>query len=89
MLFSRSNRAPAIAVSSSEGFCLDGEFWAILVIAAMIADERRVAGLYCWQLLLASSRREVVEVGEKQKVIPDTIRRCGIGGSESRLAGAR
>ena len=44
VLLSRSNRAPAIAVSSSEGFCRDGELWAILLIAAMIADERRVAG---------------------------------------------
>lgn len=44
MLLSRSKRAPAIAVSSSEGFCLDGELMAILLIAAMIADERRVAG---------------------------------------------
>lgn len=47
VLLSRSNRAPAIADSSSEGFCLDGELGAILLRAAMIADERRVAGLYC------------------------------------------
>lgn len=37
MLLSRSKRAPAIAVSSSEGFCLDGELRAILLIAAIFA----------------------------------------------------
>lgn len=41
MLLSKSKRAPAIAVSSSEGFCLDGELLAILLTAAMIADEQR------------------------------------------------
>lgn len=39
MLLSKSKRAPAIAVSSSEGFCLDGELAATLLIAAMIAGD--------------------------------------------------
>lgn len=39
VLLSKSKRAPAIAVSSSEGFCLDGELTAILLIAAMIAGD--------------------------------------------------
>lgn len=39
VLLSKSNRAPPIADSSSEGFCLDGELTAILLIAAMV-DER-------------------------------------------------
>lgn len=38
MLLSRSNRAPAIAVSSSEGFCRDGELRAILLTAAMVSN---------------------------------------------------
>lgn len=44
MLLSKSKRAPAIAFSSSEGFCLEGELRAILLIAAIFADERRIAG---------------------------------------------
>lgn len=39
MLLSRSKRAPAIAFSSSEGFCRDGELRAILLMAAMIASD--------------------------------------------------
>jgi hypothetical protein len=38
-LLSRSKRAPAIAVSSSEGFCRDGELGAILLMAAIIASD--------------------------------------------------
>lgn len=39
VLLSRSKRAPAIAVSSSEGFCRDGELGAILLMAAIIASD--------------------------------------------------
>jgi hypothetical protein len=39
VLLSRSKRAPAIAVSSSEGFCRDGELEAILLMAAIIASD--------------------------------------------------
>lgn len=41
VLLSKSNRAPPIAVSSSEGFCLDGELTAILLIAAMFDEGGR------------------------------------------------
>ena len=45
-LLSRSKRAPAIAVSSSEGLCRDGELRAILLMAAMIASDEVLR--MCW-----------------------------------------
>ena len=38
VLLSRSNRAPAMEVSSSEGLCRDGELRAILLTAAMVSN---------------------------------------------------